>query len=192
LLTVGGELVTPSLSPAANAERKHAFADPDPDGDPVYSPASLNRGSDHNAKNQIELDCRDGCTSGRLPPAAEVHETPEAYEVVLELPGVDKAAIEVKATERTLVISAERRQRQLGGQPSEAEAAVPTSETATPAEKVRGPLLSEFRYGTWSRSFRFPVAIEREQLQAVYRDGLLTVTAPKANKVSTVTVKVEG
>jgi HSP20 family protein len=124
--------------------------------------------------------------------AAEVHETPEAYEVVLELPGVDKAAIEVKATERTLVISAERRQRQLGGQPSEAEAAVPTSETATPAEKVRGPLLSEFRYGTWSRSFRFPVAIEREQLQAVYRDGLLTVTAPKANKVSTVTVKVEG
>jgi HSP20 family protein len=99
---------------------------------------------------------------------------------------------QLQTTERTLVISAERRQRQLGGQPSEAEAAVPTSETATPAEKVRGPLLSEFRYGTWSRSFRFPVAIEREQLQAVYRDGLLTVTAPKANKVSTVTVKVEG
>jgi len=125
--------------------------------------------------------------------AAEVHETPEAYEVALELPGVDKAAIEVKATERTLLISAERRsQRQLGGQPSEGDAAVPTSETATPAEKARGPLLSEFRYGTWSRSFRFPVAIEREQLQAVYRDGLLTVTAPKANTVSTVTVKVEG
>jgi HSP20 family protein len=123
-------------------------------------------------------------------PAAEVHETPEAYEVVLELPGVDKAAIEVKATERTLVISAERRsQRQLGGQPPEAEA--PGTGNDAP-EKGRGPLLSEFRYGTWSRSFRFPVAIEREQLQAVYRDGLLTVTAPKAHKVSTVTVKVEG
>ena len=126
-------------------------------------------------------------------PAAEVHETPEAYEVVLELPGVDKAAIEVKATERTLLISAERRnQRQLGGQLSEAEAVGPSGEAANPASKGRGPLLSEFRYGTWSRSFRFPVAIEREQLQAVYRDGLLTVTAPKANKVSTVTVKVEG
>jgi HSP20 family protein len=111
-------------------------------------------------------------------PAAEVRETPEAYEVVLELPGVDKAAIEVKATDRTLVISAERRnQHQLAG---------PTAET------TRGPLLSEFRYGTWSRSFRFPVAIEREQLQAVYRDGLLHVSAPKANTVSTVTVKVEG
>jgi HSP20 family protein len=43
-------------------------------------------------------------------------------------------------------------------------------------DKVRGPLLSEFRNGTWSRSFRFPVAIEREPLQAVYRDGLLTIT----------------
>ena len=126
-------------------------------------------------------------------PAAEVHETPEAYEVVLELPGVDKAAIEVKATERTLLISAERRsQRQLGGKPSEADPSATGSDAPAAVEKVRGPLLSEFRYGTWSRSFRFPVAIEREQLQAVYRDGLLTVTAPKANKVSTVTVKVEG
>ncbi len=126
-------------------------------------------------------------------PAAEVHETPEAYEVVLELPGVDKAAIEVKATERTLLISAERRsQRQLGGQPSGAEVPGTGNDIPAAVEKVRGPLLSEFRYGTWSRSFRFPVAIEREQLQAVYRDGLLTVTAPKANTVSTVTVKVEG
>ncbi|MEY4801482.1 MAG: hypothetical protein RLZZ274_213 [Cyanobacteriota bacterium] len=95
-------------------------------------------------------------------PAAEVHETPEAYEVVLELP-VDKAAIEVKATERTLLISAERRsQRQLSTPATEGEA---TAEAAAQPDKARGPLLSEFRYGTWSRSFRFPVAIEREQLR---------------------------
>jgi HSP20 family protein len=123
-------------------------------------------------------------------PAAEVHETPEAYAVVLELPGVDKAAIEVKATERTLLISAERRsQRQPSTPAAEGEA---TAEAAAQPDKDRGRLLSEFRYGNWSRSFRFPVAIEREQLQAVYRDGLLSVTAPKANKVSSVTVKVEG
>jgi HSP20 family protein len=127
-------------------------------------------------------------------PAAEVHETPEAYEVVLELPGVDKAAIEVKATERTLLISAERRsQRQLSSSSTEEEASAEApARPEKPHSPQQAPLLSEFRYGTWSRSFRFPGAIEREQLQAVYRDGLLTVTAPKANKVSTVTVKVEG
>jgi hypothetical protein len=30
-----------------------------------------------------------------------------------------------------------------------------------------------------------------QQLQAVYRDGLFTVTAPMANRMSTMTVKVE-
>ncbi len=121
-------------------------------------------------------------------PAAEVHETPEAYTLVLELPGVDKAAIEVKATERTLLISAERRsqpqQPASPGGASEAEAAA--------SNPAAAPLLSEFRYGTWSRSFRFPQPIDRDQIQASYRDGLLTVTAPKAQKVSSVTVKVEG
>ena len=122
-------------------------------------------------------------------PAAEVHETPDAYEVVLELPGVDKAAINVKAAERTLVISAERRShRELP-----AEHAAEAAEASRSDEKgQRGPLLSEFRYGTWSRSFRFPQPIDREQLEAHYRDGLLSVKAPKAHKVTTVTVKVDG
>jgi HSP20 family protein len=107
-------------------------------------------------------------------PAAEVRESADTYEVVLELPGVDRDAIDVKATERTLVIIAERRSGH-GEEPA-----------------GQGPLLSEFRYGTWSRSFRFPQAIERDQLQARYRDGLLTVTAPKAQKVSSVSVRVEA
>jgi HSP20 family protein len=120
-------------------------------------------------------------------PAAEVHESPEAYTVVLELPGVDKAAIDVKATERTLLVSAERRHPQ---QPAESTATA--GEAPAQSHPASGPLLSEFRYGTWIRSFRFPVAINREQLQAVYRDGLLTITAPKANTVTAVTVTVES
>ncbi|MEB3317042.1 MAG: Hsp20/alpha crystallin family protein [Cyanobacteriota bacterium] len=127
-------------------------------------------------------------------PAAEVHDTPEAYLVVLELPGVDKDAIEVKATDRTLLINAERRApRQSGsGQPPEADGSANTANGPEPGEGVREPLLSEFRYGTWSRSFRFPAPIACAQLQAVYRDGLLTVTAPKAQQVSTVSVRVES
>ena len=39
-------------------------------------------------------------------PSAEVRETAEAYTVALELPGVDKSSIDVKATDRSLVISA--------------------------------------------------------------------------------------
>jgi HSP20 family protein len=110
-------------------------------------------------------------------PAAEVHDSAEAYELVLELPGVDASAIEVKATDRTLVISAERRSQR---------------EESPEGGEAKAPLLSEFRYGTWSRSFRFPQPIERDQLEATYRDGLLRVLAPKASSVTSVTVKVEG
>ena len=108
-------------------------------------------------------------------PSAEVRETAEAYTVALELPGVDKSSIDVKATDRSLVISAERPNPQ-----------------AEPAPGDSSPLLSEFRYGTWSRSFRFPSGINREAVQAVYRDGLLTVTVPKAQTLTSVSVKVEG
>ncbi|MCX5941250.1 MAG: Hsp20/alpha crystallin family protein, partial [Cyanobium sp. LacPavin_0818_WC50_MAG_67_9] len=47
------------------------------------------------------------------------------------------------------------------------------------------------RYGTWSRSFRFPGGINRDGLEAHYRDGMLTVTAPKAQTQTTVQVQVE-
>jgi HSP20 family protein len=119
--------------------------------------------------DRIEQQLSQQLQSAERVPAAEVHETAEAYEVVLELPGVVKEAIDVKATDRTLVVSAERR-----------------------SSREEGALLSEFRYGTWSRSFRFPAAIERDQLKATYRDGLLSVTAPKASTVSSVAVTVEG
>ena len=131
-------------------------------------------------------------------PAAEVHETEEAYELVLELPGVDKEAIDVKATDRSLVISAQRRNpRQVAPAVAEvpvsgAEAPEAPAPAPAPVASGRGLLLSEFRYGTWSRSFRFPAGIDRDQLQATYRDGLLSVRAPKAQRVSTVSVKVEG
>jgi HSP20 family protein len=139
-------------------------------------------------------------------PAAEVHENDQAYTIVLELPGVDKGSIDVKATDRTLLISAERRSVRHAPAPALADAAssapdaaaTPSeapSPAATPAAKAPArpaPLHSEFRYGTWSRSFTFPGGLQREGLEAHYRDGLLTITAPKAQTLTTVNVKVEG
>jgi HSP20 family protein len=120
--------------------------------------------------------------SERLP-AAEVHDDAEAYTITLELPGVERDGIDVKATDRTLSISAERRSQRT--RPADAD----STDGQRPAAE---PLLSEFRYGTWSRSFRFSSPIDAQNLNAVYRDGLLTVTAPKAQTHTTVKVKVEG
>ena len=121
-------------------------------------------------------------------PAAEVIETNASYTVRLELPGVDHYSIDVKATDRSLLISAER-------QPS-----IPIEDNTSPAEVGANvdansnaqQLLSEFRTGTWSRSFRFAKPLDRDQLEASYRDGILEIRAAKSDNRTTVSVKVES
>ena len=104
-------------------------------------------------------------------PNAEIRETETGYTVRLELPGVDRDSIDVKATDRNLVISAER--------------------PADNSDDTNTPLLSEFRSGTWSRSFRFPHSLDRDQLKASYRDGILEVTAGKAVERTSVSVSLD-
>ena len=104
-------------------------------------------------------------------PNAEIHETESSYNVRLELPGVDRDSIDIKATDRNLVITAER--------------------PAASSDDNNAPLLSEFRSGTWSRSFRFPHSLNREELTANFRDGILEITAGKAVNHSSVTVQLE-
>ena len=105
-------------------------------------------------------------------PNAEILDNETAYIVRLELPGVTRDSIDVKATDRNLVISAER--------PSGSQ------------DNDSAPLLSEFRSGTWSRSFRFPHSLNRDALKATYRDGILEITAAKAVEHTSVSVTVES
>ena len=105
-------------------------------------------------------------------PNAEILDNKDTYIVRLELPGVDRDSIDIKATDRNLVISAER----------------PAANT----DDNNAPLLSEFRSGTWSRSFRFPHSLDRHQLKASYRDGILEINASKAVEHTSVSVKVES
>ena len=105
-------------------------------------------------------------------PNAEILDSETGYTVRLELPGVDRDSIDIKATDRNLVITAER--------------------PATKTDDNNAPLLSEFRSGTWSRSFRFPHSLDREQLKASYRDGILEINAGKAVEHTSVSVKIDS
>ena len=111
-------------------------------------------------------------TTAERVPNAEIRETETGYTVKLELPGVDRDSIDVKVTDRNLVISAERPANNSGG--------------------TEAPLLSEFRCGTGGRSFRFPHSLDRDQLQASYRDGILEINAGKAVEHTSVSVKIDG
>ena len=104
-------------------------------------------------------------------PNAEILDSETGYTVRLELPGVDRDSIDIKATARNLVITAER--------------------PATNTDDNNAPLLSEFRSGTWSRSFRFPHSLSREEVTANFRDGILEIKAGKAVNHTSVSVQLE-
>ena len=105
-------------------------------------------------------------------PNAEIHDNESSYTLRLELPGVDRDSIDIKATDRNLVITAER--------------------SSANTDDNNAPLLSEFRSGTWSRSFRFPHSLDRDQLKASYRDGILEINAGKAVEHTSVSVKIDS
>ena len=104
-------------------------------------------------------------------PNAEILDNESTYTVRLELPGVDRNSIDIKATNRNLVICAQR--------------------PAASSDDNQIPLISEFRSGTWSRSFRFPHSLDRDQIKATYRDGILEITAGKAVEHTSVSVTLE-
>lgn len=91
----------------------------------------------------------------------DVEDRPEAYVVTADLPGFGKDDIEVELTEQTLRIAAE----------AESEA-----ETEEPGRYVRRERSRE----SMSRSIALPEAVEEEGVEARFKNGVLTVTLPKA------------
>jgi HSP20 family molecular chaperone IbpA len=91
------------------------------------------------------------------------------YRLHAELPGIDPDRdVEITVEGDTLTLRAER------------------------TERTEGKHRSEFRYGTFTRTVRFPTALRTEQTRATYADGVLTVTIPTAEeKAAAKTVKVE-
>ncbi len=103
-------------------------------------------------------------------PVAEIRENDDRYQLAVELPGISKDAIDIKATEHGMTVSAERPSVDVG----------------------EDRVLSEFRYGSWRRSFYFGKRIDPNQLQAELQDGVLHVIAPKVDSVKAVNVKVRN
>lgn len=107
-------------------------------------------------------------------PATDIHETKDALELSLDLPGFAPEAIDVKVEGDVLTITAERK----------AERAVNDD----------GYVRRERRYGTYSRSFVLPETVDGNAPAAKYAHGVLTVTFPKKEeaKPRSVQVKVVG
>lgn len=101
--------------------------------------------------------------TGGFQPAAEVTRDGDDAVVRLELPGVDVASdVHVEVKEHRLVLTGERRDER--------------------AEQTRG--IREFRYGSFSRSFRLPAHVTADDVTASYDAGVLAVRIAGAHASS--------
>ncbi|HSM83368.1 MAG TPA: Hsp20/alpha crystallin family protein [Nodosilinea sp.] len=103
-------------------------------------------------------------------PSAELEETDQAIQLKLEVPGMEAKDLDVEVTESTVSVKGERK-----------------SESKT---EEKGVVRSEFRYGTFERLIPLPVPIQTANVQATYKNGLLTLTLPKVESAPQSTVKV--
>lgn len=90
-------------------------------------------------------------------------ENEENYTLTASVPGIDPADIDVTFEDGLLTIRGEAK-----------------VDKSVNAEDFR---LRERRYGTFSRSIRFPVEVQADHIEASYEQGLLTLTLPKAEEV---------
>ncbi len=90
----------------------------------------------------------------------DVKESPEAYTVTAELPGVPRDDIHVTIDGGMVTISAEVKQQ----------------DAQSEGEKV---LRSERYFGQIARSFRLAADIDKARAKAKYGDGVLNLTLPK-------------
>ena len=91
-------------------------------------------------------------------PPADLYETSDAFVLTAELPGLSRDQIDVQVEEGRIVVRGERA-------------------GAVPCEQYHRV---ERGHGRFSRAFVLPEPIEMEAVSADLRDGILTVTIPKA------------
>jgi HSP20 family protein len=102
-------------------------------------------------------------------PNADIYETNDALNVVLEMPGVEKSSVEIRIEDGVLKVDGR-----------------------LDFSKYRGlqPLYTEYNVGHYSRSFRLSSKIDQNKIGAELKDGVLSLVLPKVEEAKPRTIQV--
>lgn len=92
-------------------------------------------------------------------PSVDLRETPEAFILEVDLPGVKKEGIKVEIEGQDLVLRGER-----------------SSDLAQSDERVH---YQERYTGSFMRRMALPESVDKDKIDAEFKDGVLRVTLPK-------------
>mgnify|MGYP000879946629 CR=1 FL=1 len=93
-------------------------------------------------------------------PKLDISETETEYKVTAELPGMEEKDIQIRLEKDTLVLSGEKK-----------------TETE---EKEKTYHRVERSYGSFERVIPFDTQLDEDKVSAVFKNGVLTITLPKA------------
>ena len=99
----------------------------------------------------------------KLVPPANVIESETGYSLVMELPGVSASDVSIEMKENRLEVRGEKKIPETG-----------ESERLAKSER---------RGGDFVRKFEFASQIDADAISAEFKDGLLTISLPKSEKV---------
>lgn len=102
-----------------------------------------------------EADRSDEVEAADWYPAADVYESENEYVVSIDLPGIDRATLDISADDDRLTIKGNR---------------------AAPKTKQHQ---SECPQGKFLRTFSVPASVDQNGIKADYKDGVLQVHLPK-------------
>ncbi len=104
-------------------------------------------------------------------PSVDIAERENEYLVKVELPGVNKDDVRITLEENLLTIRGEKKQEK--------------------ESKDANYHRMERSYGSFQRSFTLPTSVKADKIDASYRDGILTVTLPKADEAKRKQIEVK-
>jgi len=100
-------------------------------------------------------------------PAADIYETESAYLIAMDLPGIDRNALEIDVDENRLVVRGTRA----------------TSESKQHrTERPKGKFL---------RTFSVPASVDQSKIAAEYKDGVLQIQLPKRGEQKTKKIDIK-
>lgn len=106
-----------------------------------------------------------------MAPTMDVSETDNAVEVRMDVPGVDPKDVDIQIRGNVLSVTGQRKEE--------------TTEKGKTWHRV------ERRFGSFARTMTLPAEVKEDAVQAAYRDGVLTVTLPKAEQVKARKIEVK-
>ena len=97
---------------------------------------------------------------GELSPRIDMSENDKALLVKVELQGISDKDVQISLNHDLLTISGEKKQEK--------------------EQSEKGWYRMERQYGSFSRSIPLPFEVVSDKTEAVYKDGILTITLPKS------------